>query len=322
MAPTSVLLLVAMASASATAPPTSGLQCQATSADGTCPDQVTFTDDDYDRMTVQVQVGGMGPYRFLVDTGANRSVVSSRLVQSLGLQRRGDVLVHSSAGISKVDMVRVPRIDLASRTIDGLEAPVLNADNMGADGILGVDTLRAQRIVIDFKNTQIYLTPSPRREPRLLPNEIVITGRLRSGHLIFTDASVDGEPVTAVVDTGAQLSMGNAALRRLLMRHRKLGRASPVQTISVTGQALNGDLHMVQAITLDDISVNGVEVMFADAETFRAIGREHKPTLLLGMNALRAFEEVAIDLDAKKLRLRIPRAAIDQKLDERALASR
>jgi hypothetical protein len=47
-------------------------------------------------------------------------------------------------------MVRVPRIDLASRTIDGLEAPVLNADNMGADGILGVDTLRAQRIVFDF----------------------------------------------------------------------------------------------------------------------------------------------------------------------------
>ena len=50
--------------------------------------------------------------------------------------------------------------------------------------------------------------------------------------------------------------------------------------------------------------------MFADAETFRAIGRQDKPTLLLGMNALRAFEEVAIDLDARKLRLRVPRAAL------------
>ena len=57
--------------------------------------------------------------------------------------------------------------------------------------------------------------------------------------------------------------------------------------------------------------MNGVEVMFADAETFRAIGRQDKPTLLLGMNALRAFDEVAIDLDARKLRLRIPRAALD-----------
>ena len=261
-------------------------------------------------MTVNVQVGGKGPYRFLVDTGANRSVVSSQLVQSLGLQSRGGAEVHSAAGVSKVDMVRVPRIELASRSIDGLDAPVLKAVNIGADGILGVDTLRAQRIVIDFKNTQIYLTPSLRREPRLLPNEIVITGRLRSGHLILTDAAVDGERVIAVVDTGAQLSMGNAALRQLLTRHRKLGPASPVQTIAVTGQALNGDLHLVRAIDLDGVSVNGVEVMFADAETFRAIGRQDKPTLLLGMNALRAFEEVAIDLDARKLRLRVPRAAL------------
>ena len=103
--------------------------------------------------------------------------------------------------------------------------------------------------MIDFKNTQIYLTPSLRREPRLLPNEIVITGRLRSGHLIFTDAAVDGERVIAVVDTGAQLSMGNAALRRMLIRHRKLGRPHRCRRSAVTGQALNGDLHMVQAIT-------------------------------------------------------------------------
>ena len=43
-------------------------------------------------------------------------------------------------GVSKVDMVRVPRIELASRSIDGLDAPVLKAVNIGADGILGVDT--------------------------------------------------------------------------------------------------------------------------------------------------------------------------------------
>lgn len=322
MGPASLLWLLAFVTGPATAPLALAVPCQSTSAALPCPDQLSFTDDEYDRMTIQVQVGGKGPYRFLVDTGANRSVVSTRLVQSLGLQSRGGAEVHSAAGITKVDMVRVPRIELASRSIDGLDAPVLKADNMGADGILGVDTLRAQRIVIDFKNTQIYLTPSPRREPRLAANEIVITGRLRSGHLILTDAAVDGEPVVAVVDTGAQLSMGNDALRQLLIRHRKLDRASPVQTIAVTGQVLEGDLHLVQAIDLDGVTLNGVDVMFANAETFRAIGRENKPTLLLGMNALRAFEEVAIDLDARKLRLRIPRAALDQKLEERALASR
>jgi predicted aspartyl protease len=288
----------------------------------TCPEQIAFNDEAYDRMTVAVRVGG-NPYRFLVDTGANRSVVSSQLADALKLPSRGGIEVHSAAGISTVSMVRVPRIDLASRSVDGLDAPVLQAANMGADGILGVDTLKAQRIVIDFKNLQMYLTPSPKREPRLLANEIVITGRLKSGHLILTEVLVEGEPVIAVVDTGSQITMGNFALRRILTRHRKIGAAVPVQTIAVTGQVLSGDLHMIRAVDLDGVSLNNLEIMFANAETFRAIGRKDKPTLLLGMNALRAFEQVVIDLDTRKLRLRLPRSTDDQpRLEGAALASR
>lgn len=323
MGPTPLLLLAAANALAPEAPPAVPRCNVPFPTVATCPDQIAFDDEAYDRMTVAVRVGGNGPYHFLVDTGANRSVVSSQLAEALKLPSRGGAEVHSAAGISTVSIVRVPRIDLASRSIDGLDAPVLKAGNMGADGILGVDTLRAQRIVIDFKNAQMYLTPSPRREPRLLANEIVITGRLRSGHLILTEVTVEGEPVIAVVDTGAQLTMGNAALRHILTRHRKLGPASPVQTIAVTGQVLNGDLHLIHAVDLDGVSLNNLEIMFADAETFRAIGRKDKPTLLLGMNALRAFEQVVIDLDTRKLRLRIPRSTSDQPLLEgAALASR
>ena len=303
------ILLLLGASASATAvpaPPAPQCVTQPVPA-APCFEQVPFKSDAYDRMTVTVQVGGTGPYRFLVDTGADRSAVSSRLVESLGLEVKGGAVLHSAAGVSEVDIVRVPRIDLASRSIDGLDAPVLKAHNIGADGILGVDTLRAQRIVIDFRNDQMYLTPSPKREPRLAANEIVITGRLKSGHLILTDAEVDGERVTVVVDTGAEISIGNMALRDLMDRHRKLGRSYPVSLTAVTGQVLAGNMHMAHEIDLDGATVANVGIIFADAETFRAIGRANKPTLLLGMNALRGFEEVAIDLDSKKLRLRVPR---------------
>lgn len=272
-----------------------------------CPEQVNFRDDAYDRMTVKVQIGGTGPYRFLVDTGADRSAISSRLVGSLKLKTKSAAVLHSAAGVSDVEIVRVPRIELASRAIDGLDAPVLNATHMGADGILGIDSLRSQRIVIDFRNTQIYLTPSLKREPRLSANEIIITGRLKSGHLILTSAEVDGEAVTVVVDTGAQVSIGNFALRDLMLRHRKLGQPMQVELTAVTGQVLAGDLHMARSISLDGATIRNVGIMFADAETFRAIGRAGKPTLLLGMNALRGFEEVAIDLERKKLRLRIPK---------------
>lgn len=303
-----ILLLLGASTSATVVPAPSVPQCIDQRAPAVpCPDQVAFKSDAYDRMTVTVQVGGTGPYRFLVDTGADRSAVSSRLVESLGLEVKGGAVLHSAAGVSEVDIVRVPRIDLASRSIDGLDAPVLKAYNIGADGILGVDTLRAQRIVIDFRNDQMYLTPSPKREPRLSANEIVITGRLKSGHLILTDAEVDGEPVTVVVDTGAEISIGNSALRDLMERHRKLGRSYPVSLTAVTGQVLAGNMHVAHEIDLDGATVGNVGIIFADAETFRAIGREHKPTLLLGMNALRGFEEVAIDLDSKKLRLRVPR---------------
>ena len=324
MGPTPLLLLLAAAPALAPVAAPSAPTCNAASSTGqSCAEQIRFENEIYDRMTVAVRVDGSGPYRFLVDTGANRSVVSSQLVEALKLESRGGAEVHSAAGVSKVAMVRVPRIELASRSVDGLDAPVLTAANMGADGILGVDTLRAQRIVIDFKNAQMYLTPSPRREPQPAANEIVITGRLRSGHLILTEVMVEDEPVIAVVDTGAQLTMGNGALRELLTRHRKLGPASPVSTIAVTGQVLEGDLHVIRTVDLDEVSLNNLEIMFAESETFRAIGRENKPTLLLGMNALRAFEQVVIDLDTRKLRLRIPRSSDVQKLLEgQSLASR
>lgn len=306
MSPLILLLLanVSPAVPASSAPPA----CEAKLAPAEpCPDQLSFRDDAYDRMTVAVQIGGTGPYRFLVDTGADRSAISGRLADSLNLKPASEAILHSAAGVSTVSVVRVPRIELATRAIDGLHAPVLKEGNMGADGILGIDTLQSQRIVIDFRNTQMYLTPSPKREPRLAANEVVITGRLRSGHLILTSAEVDGEAVTVVIDTGAQVSIGNLALRDLMMRHRRLGQPVPAQLTAVSGQVLAGDLHLAKTIDLDGASVHNVGIVFADAETFRAIDRAGKPTLLLGMNALRGFEEVAIDLERKRLRLRVPR---------------
>ena len=304
MSPLFLPLLLAM---SAQAVPAPLPACDAIADAATCSEQVRFRDDDYDRMTVPVRVGGNGPFRFLVDTGADRSAVSDALAASLGLTPRSAATLHSAAGVSDVAIVRVPRIELASRSIEGLDAPVLERAHMGADGILGIDSLRSQRIVIDFRNQRMFLTPSPKREPQPAGDEIVIVGRLRKGHLIFTEAHVDGQSVTAVIDTGAQISIGNLALRELMLRRRRLDPPIPVTLTAVTGQALNGNLHVARKIDLDGVEVRNVGIMFADAETFRAIGRADRPTLLLGMNALRSFDEVTIDLDRKKLRLRLPR---------------
>ena len=269
-------------------------------------EQIGFRSDRHDRMTVAVRIGGEGPFRFLVDTGADSSAVSRELAERLSLEPRRTATLHSAAGVSEVKVVRVPALEFDNRVIQSLDAPLLEAADMGADGILGVDTLRSQRIVIDFLTDQITLTPTVRKERRRERDEIIVTGRLKRGHLILTDAEIDGERVTIVIDTGAQMSIGNFALLRLLQRNRSLGVPVPLQQVAVTGKILSGELYVADRLQFDDVTLRNIGIMFADAQTFRAIGRERAPTLLLGMNALRAFNQVEIDLTSKKLRLRMP----------------
>ncbi|MBA3668730.1 MAG: retroviral-like aspartic protease family protein [Sphingomonas sp.] len=305
-----IALALAAQAAPAVPPASSSITPNAQASPAAASDELAFTTDRYDRMTVEVRVAGKGPYRFLVDTGADRSAVSRALAEQLSLERRSGVTLHSAAGISQVAVVRVPRLEFETRAVHTLDAPMLEAADMGADGILGIDTLRSQRIVIDFKNDRLYLTATPRRERRLDADEIIVTGRLKRGHLILTNAEIDGENVTIVIDTGAQMSIGNSALLKVLQRNRRLSVPVPLEQVAVTGELLTGELYVAEQLQFDGVTMRNLGIMFADAETFRAIGRTNSPTLLLGMNALRGFDQVEIDLASKKLRLRIPRVSL------------
>ena len=46
-------------------------------------EDVAFQTEKYDRMTVPVTVSGTGPYRFLVDTGADRTAISRDIATNL-----------------------------------------------------------------------------------------------------------------------------------------------------------------------------------------------------------------------------------------------
>ncbi|HUP67576.1 MAG TPA: retropepsin-like aspartic protease, partial [Sphingomicrobium sp.] len=113
-------------------------------------EDVRFRNEAYDRMTVPVTVQGTGPYRFLVDTGADRTAVSRDLVKRLGLSPGNEASLHSISGVSTVATATVSQLQLTRRAVNVVDAPVLESANMGADGILGVDSLRSQRIEFDF----------------------------------------------------------------------------------------------------------------------------------------------------------------------------
>ena len=120
------------------------------------PEQTTsvkLVRDESDRMTVGVRVGDYGPFAFLVDTGAERTVISREIADRLKLRAGRPVILRSVLGSSVVPTVKMPALQTGStqagsgraragRIMVG-DAPALPTEHIGADGILGVDRLPA-----------------------------------------------------------------------------------------------------------------------------------------------------------------------------------
>ena len=274
-------------------------------ADGDAAD-VRMAADAHRRMTVPVRLGVAGPYQFLVDTGSDRTSVSREVALKLGLAERPRALLHSATGASSVRMAWLPEISMSHRSVRNISAPMLDAADMGADGILGIDSLRAQRVVFDFARGRLSIL-SAKTMAAVDEDAIIVRAKRRQGRLVVTDAEVAGERVNVVLDSGSALTLGNLALRRRLARRGDLTTIGPIDLISVTGASLRGELARVASLDIGGARLEGLQVVFADAHTFGELGLGKRPAILLGMNAMRGFDQVTIDFAERSLSLVLPK---------------
>jgi predicted aspartyl protease len=254
-------------------------------------------------MTVPVSIGRSGPFPFIVDTGAERTSISQELARDLRLGLGNRARLHSMTEVSQIQTVLIPALEVGGRSVRGIHAPALQRRYIGAEGILGVDSLQTQRVSFDFARQQMTVTNSHRREETWPADTIVVTARNRFGHLVLVDASVDGQKVWVIVDTGAQTTVANNVLRRKLESKGRLRATVPVLLQSVTGGVTMADQTIVKRIRLGGIDINDMPVAFADAHPFTKLGLADKPALLLGMDALRLFDRVSVDFPNRRVRL-------------------
>ena len=234
----------------------------------------------YDRLTVPVTIGGQGPFHFLLDTGAQATVLSTTLAARLMLTERRPATLVGMASLRPVQTTFVPELSLGSRSFPIMTAPLLEPENIGAaDGILGVDSLQDQRVLVDFEKQQIAVA-----EARELGGnrgfDIVVKARRKLGELIIMNARINGIRTAVLVDTGAQGSIGNAVLLQKLRKSRHLG---DVEMTDVNGQELSGVIRLGQTLQIGDAMVNDFPIAFADSPTFHALGLTGEPALILGM---------------------------------------
>jgi len=269
---------------------------------------VPIDKDRAQRMTVPVSIEGRGPFSFVIDTGAERTVLSRKLANMLELRAEEPAELMSIAGSSIVDMVYVPELTLGSTSHGSLIAPVLLAHHIGADGILGLDSLQDQRILFDFTTNQITIEHTEKPLEMSSRREIVVTARRRSGQLVFTEATISGLEVNVIVDTGAQISIANPVLqKRLIQRSKELGEENSV--IAVTGETLGIKFGIARDFRIGRAQFETLPLAFADAPPFKRFGMARKPALLLGMDILRKFDQVAIDFKNRKIHFLLPKDA-------------
>lgn len=201
--------------------------------------------------------------------------------------------------MTEVPSALIARLAIGGRVIGNLRAPVLEGEHLGALGFLGLDALAGQKLVMDFVHERLTVSPSSRADDS--PTDIVVRAKSRYGQLLLVDCSIDGQDLYVVLDTGAAVTIGNDALRRLLERRRRAQPAT-VRVMDVAGAEMDAEIALMPRINIGGVQVRHLPIAYAEAKVFRKLGLQDRPAMFLGMDVLRHFRRVSLDFKAREVR--------------------
>jgi predicted aspartyl protease len=241
-----------------------------------------------------VMLNGQGPFRFMLDTGATRTVLAASTLAKLNLKpdESARVSVVGVSGTTVVATVHIDTVDSGAMHFRDLTAPVLEGAFMkGLDGILGMDGLNGMMLSANFAQDRVVI----RNAPRQAFSSYALMGRFVSQRLLMVEGTINGVRTQAVIDTGAAHTLGNAALLATLPH----GGAPPAklkgQMIDVTDASQPGTAQRVAEMRMGNQSIRNLTVTFGDYQVFRTWGLEAQPALLLGMDVLGTLADFTVD---------------------------
>src|SRR5262249_39484444 len=132
-----------------------------------------------------------------------------------------------------------------------------------------------------------------------------VPARIRFGQLLVVDGRVGGIPVKAVIDTGAQRTLGNIPLRDALMKRRRVrGEVEATTVIGLSEHEQSGNYMQTPTIELGDIHITDVAAIYGNIDVFRLWELEKRPAMLIGMDVLGTLGTLVIDYRRRELQIR------------------
>ncbi len=252
--------------------------------------------DRIGRIVAPVFINGQGPFRLVVDTGASHTTISPALAATLGLLAlpESTVLLNGVTGAEVVPAVTLDRVQAGDLVVEGARAPVITTDIMaGADGILGVAGLKRERITVDFREDRISISRS--RGTRGTSEMLRIPAVRLPGGLLMVIARVGGVRVKAIIDTGAERSIGNDALRVALRNRNRLDAPRFTSVFGTTAAITQGELRGIPPVVMGNTTISDMDLVFGDFHIFKAWDLEGQPAMLIGMDVLGGVQQLIID---------------------------
>lgn len=277
-------------------------------AAGPAPISVPLSYDKDGRPTVPVGINGKGPFALVADTAAGGTALTPGLVQELGLAEDASqrVSVRGASGTASVQAYNLESLSVGSLEVRPARATSLpNGDISDSRGVLGAGTFASGRLEFDFAAGRLNAGPSHGAAPS---GYTAVKAQVAHRILHIIPAKIGGIELPALIDSGARATLGNTKLMqalgfsendaRLIPESRPSGATGHVMRTWTGGRftmEVAGDTTLAQS------------VIFAELPVFAPLGLDEGPSLLLGIDALRRFDAVAIDYPRAEVQFR-PRA--------------
>jgi hypothetical protein len=115
------------------------------------------------RIMVDVKINGGFTTKLLLDTGADRTMISPRTLQAAGVSINRPVAsgqITGATGTDRIDYVVVDSLEVGEARVGKMPVGAYELSGSGAgDGLLGRDFLDQFKVTMDASTGEVHLTP-------------------------------------------------------------------------------------------------------------------------------------------------------------------
>jgi Aspartyl protease len=216
------------------------------------------------QIVLAVSVNHTGPYNFLLDSGAQITMIDLSLSAALHLDTQGAAVVTGVGSGRSASYAQLDLVEAGSHAVAKQKVLVYDLQNFPADlhlqGILGEDFLEQFDLLIDNAHRLLCLDDSAamRAEVKGPHIPLVATAEadevgVMSGLLLITVRLSGGlRPVRLVLDSGANTPILFNTSQYMLLR--------PPHNVPVRGTGVDGSQPVLSALPPQDLKIGSLEL--------------------------------------------------------------